>query len=283
MADHVPGDVTPVAVEPGVWAFRKEASGNVYQSFAVLGDTVSLVVDTLFCPADMAPVIALLARQNLGRPVWVLNTHADWDHAWGNSAFAGAPLLGHRLCRQRLIMEGPAMLAQFQQQFSGYADVRIVPPSLCLDGGPVTLDLGGLTAVFLPAPGHTADSIAVWLPERRLLIAADAAEEPLPLVDPSGSVAAFLASLTALQDLQPRQILTSHGPPSGPELLAANRTYLINLQAEVGRLLASGKTAAAIDLPFGDLPPFYQEAHRANIRATIHELKATGHAPTQGN
>ena len=46
-----------------------------------------------------------LFNEIAGREVLVVNSHADWDHPWGNNYFTGerrATIIGHELCRARM-------------------------------------------------------------------------------------------------------------------------------------------------------------------------------------
>lgn len=56
-----------------------------------------------------------IARAQNCRQLLAVNTHADWDHAWGNQVFAGlgapqqVPILASRRCAARLRGRRPAM------------------------------------------------------------------------------------------------------------------------------------------------------------------------------
>src|SRR5690348_3825626 len=95
-------DVTVTELQPGIYlASRPLGQTSVVRAALLLGARRAAVIDTLLCPEDMAPLQVHLAGH--GRPVIVVNTHADWDHFWGNAAFPGAPIVGHRLCRERIL------------------------------------------------------------------------------------------------------------------------------------------------------------------------------------
>ena len=59
-------------------------------SFVVVTTRYVAIVDTLLNPATanaLLDIVRPLLRD--GRTPLVINTHADWDHCWGNQLFAG--------------------------------------------------------------------------------------------------------------------------------------------------------------------------------------------------
>jgi glyoxylase-like metal-dependent hydrolase (beta-lactamase superfamily II) len=224
------------------------------RAVVVVGAERAAVVDTLSCPADMAPVHEILARR--GRPAVVVNTHADWDHAWGNGAFAGTPLVGHRLCRARLLATATRDLLRRQQAESPrwFDDVSLVPPFITF-AQRMEIDLGGLTLVLHHLPGHTADCLVAHVPQKRLLLAGDCAESPLPLIEDAAHTVRWARSLRRWSSEDLDLVIPSHGPPAGREFLAANAAYL------------EGLLAGIVDPPAAGLPAFYQQGHQENLRA----------------
>ncbi|WP_168735693.1 MBL fold metallo-hydrolase [Cohnella fermenti] len=100
-----------------------------------------------------------------------------------------------------------------------------------------TLRLGrGLTLEVLPAPGHSADMIALYCPQLRALFAADA-------VFPGGKLAvqttrdysekAYRETIARLAELEVEQLYAGHGPPltaaGGASIAAANARFAAGL------------------------------------------------------
>ena len=92
-----------------------------------------VVLDTMLCPADVAAMMSFVADELAGRTILCVNSHADWDHAWGNAYFTGehgAPIIAHDYCRTRLqSQEAADELVEFQQNYTLFRDVRLVPPT----------------------------------------------------------------------------------------------------------------------------------------------------------
>jgi glyoxylase-like metal-dependent hydrolase (beta-lactamase superfamily II) len=220
----------------------------------IVGEERAALVDTLTCPADMAPVRDLLAGH--GRSLVVVNTHADWDHCWGNAAFPDAPIVGHRLCRQRLLgsRERDELRRRQASEPNWFAEVQLVPPFITFDTT-LQIELGALTLALYHVPGHTTDCLLAHVPQRRLLLAGDCAEAPWPLVGDVASVAEWARELRRWAASDVHTVVPAHGPVAGPEFLADNAGYL--------EALLAGQT----DPPRAGVPPFYRQAHDENVGA----------------
>lgn len=270
--------------------------GTLVQVFVVVTQRYVVLVDTLLNRKTAAALLDR-ARPHLTaeRTLLVVNTHADWDHAWGNEVFAGAgalhpaPIFGSRRCAERLQddtaqQELAEMQANEPERFAGMC---LQPPTV-LFGDRLIIDGGDLTLELFATPGHTPDHIAVFIPELRTLLAGDAAELPFPLLNDPNGVAAMRTSLTWMQALRPTTVLYCHAPvTAGPDVLRANLSYLDELerkcaaarQRHPGPLPENdAQIEALVGFPFSAaVPPgvaveqtdFYQQAHRRNIRVML--------------
>lgn len=223
------------------------------RALVVLGERYTVVFDTLYAPEDMAPALALAGERR--RPVLVVNSHADHDHAWGNAAFPGAPIIGHAATRARLLSEGDVLAERRRQDPARYASVRLCPPDFTFDDH-LAIDLGGLTLALHHLPGHTRDCIVGHLPEHRILLGGDCVEAPFPLLY-DGPLDRWIAALRAWDDAaRVGTVVPAHGPVSGRDLLARNAAYL--------QALLDGR-GADWHLP-PDTPAFYRDAHAQSVR-----------------
>ncbi len=247
-----------VELLPNPWDPRVIAArcGDTVTCFAVNTRELLVVVDTMVSPQSGAAFRRLLPE---GKPLVVVNTHADWDHYWGNQAFPG-PILGTRRCAERVREEGARELERLRAEHPGrFDDVRPMGPHV-LDA--TRLEGGDLTLEFVPVPGHQPDQIAVWIPELKLLLAADAAEEPFPLVDDPAGLPELRRSLQRMRSLSPEWVLACHAPPErGPGLLERNLAYFDELE----RACRAGEEVP--ERP--EWGEFYTRAHRTAIRAML--------------
>jgi glyoxylase-like metal-dependent hydrolase (beta-lactamase superfamily II) len=221
------------------------------RALLVTGRDCSVLIDTLLRPSDLDGVREIV--ESHGKPLYIVNSHADWDHWWGNGAFPQAPILAHRLTQERQLREGRRQLASKQRTDSSFGEVVLRPATITFDGT-LQLDLGGVHVEFSPLPGHVHDQIVAYIPEHRLFFAADAAEDPSPLVT-EGPVAPWAAALRAWAG-KVRTAVPAHGSIMGPELLERNASYLEGLLHEPQRTVPELAGAAA----------FYRRAHRRNLK-----------------
>jgi glyoxylase-like metal-dependent hydrolase (beta-lactamase superfamily II) len=102
-------------------------------AYAVVSDRYVVICDTLLSPTDMLAVVDWASDAlQAGRELLVVNSHADWDHCWGNGYFfESAPIIAHQLCRTRLQSEEARReLADFQSRYALFHDVELTPPTL---------------------------------------------------------------------------------------------------------------------------------------------------------
>jgi glyoxylase-like metal-dependent hydrolase (beta-lactamase superfamily II) len=270
--------------------------GPLVDTFIVVAERYVVIVDTLINPAT-ATALAEIARPHLaGRQLLVVNTHADWDHAWGNQMFDGpwalypAPIIASRRCAERLRSgERAARLAELRAEQPGrFDDVRLTPPTVLFDER-LAIDGGDLTLELFATPGHQPDHIAVYIPEIRTLLAGDAAELPFPFVESAASLPALRDSLARMAALDLDHALYCHAPvTAGPAVLQQNIAYFDKIERLCRDVLARGAPArpaedadveALVGFPYAEAVPagmdagalagFYRPGHRAAIRAAL--------------
>ena len=116
------------------------------------------------------------------------------------------------------------------------APVRAVQEEFCRDAAPLVdgeeLHAAGLDIIVLATPGHTADSISLFLPESKLLFCGDAAMNA-PISAARHAIwiedqADYGRSWDKMLALRPARVYPSHGLPFHPRDLARYRHFLDN-------------------------------------------------------
>lgn len=261
-------------------------------AYAIVTGRYVVLCDTLLCPEDMAAAIDDLQADLAERQLLVINSHADWDHCWGNGYFTGkytAPIIGHEHCRTRMQSpEAQNQLIEYQQDYTCFHNVVLKPPTTTFTDT-MTIHGGDLTLELLHTPGHQPDHIATWIPELHLLLAFDAAEMPFPLLESPAGMPDMLTTLERLQALKPQYVLCAHGKTTDPALLEINRAYFREIECRSKNLLATRhpdeqelaradelihysfeNAIADLNMPVDEV--FYRTAHLNNIRNVIHWL-----------
>ncbi len=210
-----------------------EFEGMEVDAYVVTTDRYVVVLDTLLCPEDAQAMLETVQNALNGRTLLVVNSHADWDHAWGNAYFTGehaAPIIAHEYGMLRMHSEEErAELANYQGRYALFRNARLIAPTITFNQH-LTIAGGDLTLELFSAPGHHRDHIAAWIPQLRLLLAFDAVEKPLPCLEDARAVPNMFATLESFLALQPQYLLCSHGKTTNPALIGENLAYLREIE-----------------------------------------------------
>lgn len=188
-----------IALAPGIWGAVGYAASNVY---VVEGATSLSIIDTSESTRAAENILAAL-RKKTALPVGrIIYTHSHRDHISGASVFApdgGIPVLASQGFKSDLIDVDANIIAPNQAlgrrtvaQFGiGLTDDERIslgcgPGNRPMEGlgkGFVSptekvaadrdIDLDGVQARLMMAPGETADHMVVWLPDQKVLIGGD--------------------------------------------------------------------------------------------------------------
>lgn len=261
-------------------------NGGLVDTFIIVTTRYVVLVDTVINPTTARQMLDFARPQLAGRQLLVVNTHADYDHAWGNQLFAGptaafpAPIIGTRRAAEQFAQPDATTHLQAMQAAEPaiFAEVVLTPPTILFEER-LVIDGGDLTLELFATPGHTVDHLAIYLPEIETLLAADAAELPFPLARTVDGLPTMRASLQTLADRQAKTVLYCHAPVTiGPSLLHANIAYYDGLEAHCRAALAEGvpadppadaDVAALINYPFteavqvGAFSTFLEPHHEA--------------------
>lgn len=100
-----------------------------------------------------------------GRPILVVSTHTDGNHALGNAAFPGVPIITHELTHQRLTTSDDRLAAYKAARPVKFTPSSLVLPTITFDKE-LWIDLGGMRLHLLFLPGHRIETIVGQISER---------------------------------------------------------------------------------------------------------------------
>lgn len=191
----------------------------------IFGDHRVYVCDTFIGPDSMVEIARIIKENgHQDKPIVVFNSHADWDHVWGNCYFKGAMILSHRDCKTRMIIEWADELKKNQEFQRG--TVILTPPTTVFDTNYIFEDDG---VEFFHTPGHTIDSSSCYDHREKILFVGDNIESNAPYVNSLD----FDTYISTLEDYLTREwthIIPGHDPvQTDATLIQSNLNYLKHL------------------------------------------------------
>jgi glyoxylase-like metal-dependent hydrolase (beta-lactamase superfamily II) len=135
-----------------------------------------------------------------------------------------------------------------QAQNPELADVRVQLPEVVFELGTLSLHVGKKTIQLLHTPGHSNDSISIYVREDKVLFAGDLVM-PVPYVV-GGDRQAMRASLQQIGDLALDNIVQGHGNVllrgEIPEAIETSQLYLDTIEAKVQAAVKEGRPKSAL-------------------------------------
>lgn len=207
-----------------------------------------------------------------------LDTHYHFDHSMGNSFYGanGIPLWAHATAAKRMVdnyapMQGAdkaAVLAPFEKRVAdaksdterqhAQGDLNAVTsvfqianssvlalPNRSLDPAklPMTIDLGGLSAVLESYPGHSGTDVIVRVPEQNVVYAGDllfSGWYPVA-VDEKATISGWRATLAKFAAFDKDTLFVpGHGQICGQEGIASLREVFDDITAQAEKMFKAG-------------------------------------------
>jgi len=225
----------------GVWVSQTP----LWQTNAVLvrSGSDALLCDPCFTPDEIERLVAL-ARET-GGTIQLLLTHGDFDHVCGIGYVPEAVVVGGAPTAER-IRSGTAVdqLAAAGVEWgvawpTGLRVDRVIEPGL--------LECGAFHVEAIEAAGHTADGLAYFLVDQRVLLPGDyLSDMTYPFIGGAleEGIATVRRLLDALERHDLRWVVPGHGRALTPEEAAAVGTsdlaYLEGLARAVAEAAADG-------------------------------------------
>jgi alkyl sulfatase BDS1-like metallo-beta-lactamase superfamily hydrolase len=224
-------------VAPGVYVARGYGLAN---SAMIVGEQGRIIVDTLETTGAAREARAAFDAISTAPIRAIFYTHGHPDHTGGTRAFLddpATPVYAHENL--------PALLAEQQNVASGEYRVRAIrqfglalpedapahflrldlgeiqPPILpnaFIHGAGEDLEIAGLRLEVRHAPGESMDQIAIWLPDRKTLLAGDNVYPAFPNLytlrgEPSRDVLRWSNVMDQLAAFDAEHLVPFHGAP----------------------------------------------------------------------
>jgi cyclase len=230
-------------LKPGVYVETGFEGGNIGM---VMTDQGALLIDTPMLPPDARAWSWVLHDLQATRIYGIVNTDHHLERILGNAQFMPTRLWGHESAIKQIAKLRSSGLEQLANAYDEadprLADelrqVELYDPELCVSDR-ATLHLDRRIEIHY-LNGHTSASLAIYLPEERILFAGDnlvCNEHP---VLAQANSAAWLQSLKRIQNMAVDMIIPGSGDPCGKEAIDPLAAYIAEMRQRVSEMYASG-------------------------------------------
>lgn len=219
----------------------------------VVGSRRALVIDTRSTTAR-GEELAAAVREITSVEQVVVNTHAHYDHCFGNAAFRDSQIYAHVDAADSLQRTAEHQRSQVVEHLrrtdredlaQTYLDTEVVLPFYLVDAEATAIDLGDRTAYLLfGGRGHTDHDLVVAAPDVSTVFWADLVEQGAdPAMDDSYPLewGPTLARLQEHPHVRGAQLhVPGHGEVVEPAFVEAQAQTLSALAAELSGALDAG-------------------------------------------
>jgi len=270
-------------VSDDIYVFTSDRYAQATSGAIVTRNGVVLV-DSLPFPSEARQVAAFIAQACRSSARYLILTHYHADHTYGAGLFPQADVVAHARCRELLIKIGVPALEVAQAEAPELESVVLRLPDVTFDGEEMGFRLAERLIRLIHVPGHTQDSVMVYVEDSRVLFAGDTIMPVPSIVD--GDLDAFRASLQKVAALPIENVVQGHGEVilrgEVQDVVRANLTYLNAIEALVAKAIKNGKSREALQrvsiescglsrIPLNGL---VQQIHVANLLALYDRMTA---------
>jgi glyoxylase-like metal-dependent hydrolase (beta-lactamase superfamily II) len=213
----------------------------------VVMDDYVVVVDANY-PAG-AKVVAPKIQAMTAKPIrFVIDTHFHPDHSTGNEVWAelGAIPVAHVATLDQLKAMGAEQWRESAKSRPDMAGSTLKLPSLAYTDELVFDDGRHRVELHWLGVGHTKGDTLVWLPKEKILFTGDVCVNGSFNYLHDSNVDEWIKLLEKAKNLGAVKVCPGHGPMGGPEIIADQQEYFIQLQRGVKAFVDAGKSPAEV-------------------------------------
>ena len=250
-----------IEVASGIYARLHE---NLTNAGIIVGDEGVLIIDSLRMPSfarDLISDVKLITD----KPVkYVIDTHAHWDHSWGNEEFPDATIIGHQNCYVEMMDDkwNEQWRSKIVTGDDPWADeakiVNITPPNLTFDSS-MSLYIGGRQLELLYfGKAHTSGDVFIHIPDEKLLFTGDVIQDRrVPYLGDSYP-AEWPETDDKISELPIDIFVSGHGPNGTHDDLLEAKSFIHDLVDSSKEAIQEGRnTEQATESVIGSLTDRY--------------------------
>jgi len=189
-----------------------------------------------------------VAKVSKNSELYVASTHYHAEHTTGYIAFpASAKYVNSKVQEAEFAEGGAQQIKTFSGRSPATAEILKDATGRKADitfDREHTLDLGGVhVRLVVVGPTHTRGDTGFFVEEDSVLFSGDVVMNNSFLAATAvSSMKAWLAAFNTFDAFKPKVIVPSHGAIGDGSLIAANRTWMLEIVARVGLLKAQGRS-----------------------------------------
>ena len=255
-----------IEIDHNIFAAISPYRGISWANAAFINRGKGLVYDTffdLFHAQELKDIYTQVSNQEL--PQYVVNSHYNSDHTWGNKVFKDSCIIMHKNAAQErlteniqwfdtIIKRGKDSLASstgerfFAKEFEGFdlTGVEWITPDIEITSN-TTLHLDTTEVQLIDvAPSHSNSDVLLWLEKERILFAGDVVFNGCTAYSEQGIHNWVKVLDYIIQDLKPKIVVPGHGSLCGVDFVEEQKQYLTFVLEQVDKHYTKGITAEEI-------------------------------------
>jgi len=235
----------------------------------LVGNGESLLIDTLWDVNYTHVMLQAMRTFTKGNPLkYVVNTHADGDHFWGNELVTDVEIITskssylemmHAKPRSMLLLKKMGKLFSvikifnndkvghwFQRMTAPYAftSVKHTPATRTFEGE-LIISVGGREVQLIEiGPAHTSGDLMVYIPDAKTLFSGDILFIKSTPIIWAGPLENWLKALDKIIELDVEIIIPGHGPITDKSGVKAVRKYWEFVDKQVRQRFQKGMPAS---------------------------------------
>ncbi len=258
----------------GAWAYLQPDGGWGWSNAGLVIDGAeSLLIDTLFdemLTGEMLDAIREATRLKPGDLTYLVNTHANGDHTFGNRLVTNAEIIATEATAAEMTEAPPDLLAFMVKEAPNMGElgayflacfgqfhfegIELKLPTRTFSGD-LTLMVGDKAVHLIEVgPAHTRGDTLVHVPSDRVVYTGDIIFADGTPVMWAGPVSNWIAACERILAMDVDVIVPGHGPITDKAGVRRMRDYLVFLDNEARGRFNAGLSAkeAAHDIALGD-------------------------------
>jgi len=254
----------------------------------VVGDGVSLLVDTLFDLVLTGEMLQSMSSQLARAPLsTVVNTHANGDHCYGNQLVRGTEIIASEKAAHEMAEVPPSTLAAMNAapgelgdlfrgffgafQFDG---IELTPPTRTFTGR-LDIEVGGRSFELIEVgPAHTRGDVIAYVPDAKTVYTGDILFIGGTPIVWAGPLSNWVAACDLMLGMDIDTVVPGHGPLTDKSGITQVRDYLAFVETEATQRFHAGMDAwdAARDIA---LNGFGEWGERSRISVNVDTVYRT--------